>query len=244
MKIYAISDLHLSFAADPTIHAWQEAQYKPMSEIDAKWIDHTQKIYDNWLSIVQPEDIVLIPGDISWAMRLEQTRWDMKYLELLPGHKIAVQGNHDYWWQSLSKARAAMPATMQLIQNDHVQWGKVAICGSRGWLCPNGVYFQHHDGKIYERELMRMENSLRSAIGAKEIIVMMHYMPTNEKHEYSGFIELFEKYKVSTVVYGHLHGKACHCRLPQNQWGIQFYLVSADYVQFKPRFIQSLEALA
>lgn len=238
MKIYAISDLHLSFSAPPDIRDWRTPLYKPMSEVDPAWQDHPRRIYENWCEIIRPEDIVLVPGDISWAMRLEETVYDMQYLENLPGNIILVQGNHDYWWQSLSRVRAALPPNTRVIQNDSVDLGEVQICGTRGWQCPNSAVFGEHDQKIYRRELIRLENSLQSAAAKnKKIIVMMHYMPTNEKHEYSGFVELMHKFSVSTVVYGHLHARACRYRLPDHCWGINFYLVSADYLNFRPRLV-------
>lgn len=239
MNIFAISDLHLSFAATPDPDKWDVSEYKPMSEVDEKWVGHARRIHQNWVATVEPGDIVLVAGDISWAMRLEQARSDIDFLGLLPGRILGVQGNHDYWWQSISRVRAMLPQNVELIQNDHVRLGELAVCGTRGWLCPSGSFFKEDDKKIYLRELIRMENSLRSAAGAAEIWVMMHYMPTNEKHEYSGFIELFQKYGVTKVVYGHLHANACRYRLPATLWGIEFYLTSADYVGFTPRLISS-----
>lgn len=237
MNIFAIGDLHLSFMQSVNVNNWEEnKQYKPMEEVDQSWRDHARRIYENWCRVVGEGDVVLVPGDISWAMRLEEARSDLDFLGLLPGRVICVQGNHDYWWQSISRARAAAPANVHLIQNDHVGLGDLNICGTRGWLCPNGVYFKEEDEKVYRRELIRMENSLQSA-GAGRKIVMMHYMPTNEKHEYSGFIELFEKYTVETVVYGHLHARACRYRLPDRTWGINFHLASADYLSFSPKLI-------
>jgi len=239
MKIYAISDLHLSFSARPVPGNWQASpQYKPMEEVDASWVDHARRIFENWTRIISPDDVVLVPGDISWAMRLEEARHDFQYLAQLPGQIVAVQGNHDYWWQSISRVRAAAPANMRFIQNDHVRLGKLAVCGTRGWLCPNSAYFKAEDEKIYRRELLRLTNSLQSVRGGEtEILVIMHYMPTNEKHEYSGFIEIFQEYGVKHVVYGHLHARACRYRLPDRAWGINFYLASADYLSFSPRLI-------
>lgn len=236
MKIYAISDLHLSFSKTPDPENWRpELQYKPMSEINGEWESHALRIYNNWRKIIGPDDVVLVPGDISWAMRLDQAYPDLNFLGLLPGLIICVQGNHDYWWQSISKARESLPPNMRLIRNDHLSLGGTVICGTRGWLCPGSYYFQPGDMKIYLRELGRLEKSLASAGASKEeIIVMMHYMPTNEKHEYSGFIELLQKYGVSKVVYGHLHARACRFRLPDHAWEISFYLVSADYLNFAP----------
>jgi hypothetical protein len=239
MRIYAIGDLHLSFRKTPVPGERETFQeYKPMGEVNKAWTDHALQLYQNWQKKVKSSDVVLIPGDISWAMRLPEAMTDLHFLDLLPGLKICVQGNHDYWWQSISKIRSVLPDSVRLIQNDHIRIGNLAVCGARGWLCPNGAYFQEHDLKIYRRELIRLENSLQDVKSpAKEIIVLMHYMPTNEKHDYSGFIELFQKYSVKKVVYGHIHAGACRYRLPDCLWSISFYLVSADYLNFAPKLI-------
>lgn len=240
MNIYAISDLHLSFDSKPDPPLWTAREYKPMSEIDRNWDGHARRIYENWLEIVRPDDLVLLPGDISWAMRLEEALTDIYYLGLLPGNIVAVQGNHDYWWQSISRVREKMPPNVRLIQNDCVFFDRLAVCGSRGWLSPGGAFFEEKDRKIYQRELIRLENSLKCASGkADRIIVIMHFMPANEKNEHSGFIDLFEKYGVDTVVYGHLHARACRYRLPEYAWGIRFYLTSADYLNFTPALVSS-----
>ncbi len=237
MSIFAIADLHLSFSGLLNVVNWEEnLEYKPMEDLDQTWHNHARRIYENWHRVVQERDIVLVSGDISWAMRLDDARPDLNYLGLLPGRLVCVQGNHDYWWQSISRAREAVPSNVQLIQNDHVKLDGVNICGTRGWLCPNSTYFKQEDEKIYRRELIRLENSLQSAQTGPRL-VMMHYMPTNEKHDYSGFIELFKKYEVETVVYGHIHSNACRYRLPNRAWGINFHLTSADYLNFTPRLI-------
>jgi predicted phosphohydrolase len=240
VKIYALGDLHLSFKKLPTPGFWEEAdEYKPMGEINPAWTNHTRLIYENWVKIVQPEDLVLVPGDISWAMRLEEAKSDLSFLGLLPGKIVGVQGNHDYWWQSISRVRTVLPPNIFLIQNDHVWIKGLALCGTRGWTCPGASHFQKKDGKIYHREVIRLENSLKSIkLPAKEIIVLMHYMPTNEKHEFNHFIEVLQKYAVTTVVYAHLHDQANRYRLPDKAWGINFYLASADYLGFKPYFIK------
>ncbi|MFZ5650783.1 MAG: metallophosphoesterase [Bacillota bacterium] len=238
MNIYAISDLHLSFCSDPDTVRWDVPEHKPMWEIDRGWEDHARRIYENWTGAISREDLVLLPGDISWAMRLEEAGPDIHYLSLLPGNIVAVQGNHDYWWQSVSRARKKMPPNVRLIQNDCVFFEGLAVCGTRGWLCPNGAFFGEKDMKIYQRELIRLEMSLKQAGGkAERIIAMMHYMPTNEKNEHSGFIDLFQRYGVDTVVYGHLHSRACRYRLPDKCWGINFHLVSADFLGFSPAHI-------
>jgi predicted phosphohydrolase len=243
LKFFAIGDVHLSFrrAVDPA--RWEDVETsKPMDLFGAEWCCHYRKLYENWLDTVAPDDVVLMPGDFSWAMKLEQARYDLAFLGLLPGTIIGVAGNHDYWWQSLSRVRAALPANMRVIQNDHLVFGQTAVCGSRGWNCPGGEFFQEADLKIYRRELIRMENSLKSA-GSTPAgkIVMIHYMPTNDRHEKNEFIELFQAYGVETVVYGHLHGPAVCRRLPRRAWGIDFHLVSADFVNFCPVLIKEIK---
>lgn len=239
MKIYAISDLHLSFSCTPDPANWTSCpEYKPMAEVDKSWTGHALRIYENWLRTVSNDDVVLVAGDISWAMRLEEAMPDLHFISLLPGLVVAVQGNHDYWWQSISRIRAVAPPNMRFIQNDHVRLNDLVICGTRGWLCPNGAYFKEEDMKIYNRELLRLRNSLNSVKGsAAEILVIMHYMPTNEKHDYSGFIEIFQEYGIRHVIYGHLHARACRYRLPDQAWGVNFHLTSADYLSFTPRLI-------
>lgn len=239
MRIFAISDLHLSFCDPVDPGNWENArEYKPMSEVNDKWVDHARRIYENWVDTVTDDDVVLVAGDISWAMKLEEAYPDLEFLGMLPGRIVAIQGNHDYWWQAISRVRKAAPPNMEFIQNDHSKVNGVAICGTRGWLCPGGAYFEEKDEKIYRRELMRLENSLQSMKKEKDqiddIIVMMHYMPTNEKHHYSGFIEILQNYGVKKVIYGHLHARACGYRLPDFAWGINFILTSADYLGFKP----------
>ena len=243
MKLFAIGDLHLSFNTPVNAENLDKITcYKPMDVCSPLWKDHYKKIYHNWNKLVEKEDVVLVPGDISWAMKIDEVIYDMQYLGMLNGLIVAIPGNHDYWWQSISKVRRVVPPNMKAIQNDHVIINDIAICGTRGWICPgSSTKFDSHDEKIYRREVMRLENSLSSVkTSVDDIIVMMHYMPTNEKHERSGFIEVLEKYNVKTVVYGHLHANAKEYRLPETKWGINFYLVSADFVNFTPVLIQNL----
>ncbi|WP_459908131.1 metallophosphoesterase [Desulfotomaculum defluvii] len=239
MKFFGISDLHLSFRNPVNPQHWDEAILnKPMDIFNHEWQRHYQKVYENWCMKIKPEDIVLMPGDISWATRLEEARNDVDYLGMLPGTIYAVPGNHDYWWQGISKTRKFVPDNVKLIQNDHMVVGETVLCGTRGWTCPNSHQFTEEDEKIYKRELIRLENSLRSIQGSpEEIIVMMHFMPTNETHERSGFIDILCEFKVNRVVYGHLHDRAKNYRLPDEAWGIKFHLVSADFLNFNPVLI-------
>lgn len=236
MKIFAIGDIHLSFKRPVDPGRWDDVvSSKPMDIFGEEWHEHYRKIYDNWLGVVKAGDLVLMPGDFSWAMKLDEARHDLAFLGLLPGTIIGVAGNHDYWWQSLSQVRAALPPNMRVLQNDHLVFGDIAICGSRGWNCPGEAQFKEEDLKIYRRELIRMENSLKGIkAGVRTIIVLTHFMPVTERHEKNEMIDLFLRYGVHTVVYGHLHAAAVRLRLPARAWGINFHLVSADYTNFTP----------
>lgn len=224
MAIYAIGDLHLSGHSD-----------KPMDIFGDHWIGHENKIKASWLKKVSENDAVLIPGDISWAMTLEKAMVDLEWIASLPGTKYLIRGNHDYWWKSITKLNLLFDS-MNFIQNNSFIYMEYVICGARGWICPNDYKFTDHDKKIYLREANRLEMSLKSAKrqGDKEIIAMMHYPPTNEKLEPSLFTEIFEKYNVGHVIYGHLHDETSHnCGLQGTYNGVNYRLTSCDYLNFE-----------
>ena len=225
MRIYAIGDLHLS-----------HANPKPMGVFGAAWNQHWEKICANWWRLITAEDVVLIPGDISWAMKLSDAVTDLNSIAELPGKKIIMRGNHDYWWNSLAKVSSVLPASMIALQNDCVDLGEVVVCGSRGWLCKGSSGFKEEDEKIYNRELVRLELSLSKAAG-KNIIAMTHYPPFNERQEESGFSLLYQKYSVSTAIYGHLHGRSCEYAFEGALNGTQYNLVSCDHLDFCPKLI-------
>lgn len=228
MSIFAIGDLHLSGAVN-----------KPMNVFGSHWDNHWEKIQKNWKDNVKEDDAVLIPGDISWAMTLEEAIVDLKEIHLLPGKKFFVKGNHDYWWKGITKLNQIFKDQF-FLQNNFYVYEDYILCGTRGWLCPNLIKFTDHDQKIYERELKRLTLSLEQVqnIKGKELIVMTHYHPTNDQLEPSGFTELYERYGVSKVIYGHLHGEHIFSMgLQGNHNGVNYYLVSADYMDFKLRFI-------
>jgi len=239
MKIFAIGDLHLSFKNPVTSDRWDDVEeYKPMSIFGDKWLEHYRKIYSNWRSTVGKEDIVLIPGDISWATTLEELKPDIDFINKLPGKKVLIRGNHDYWWQSINKLRSVLPDNFYLIQNDSKRVGEIVIAGSRGWTPPNDYEYTDHDQKIFDRELIRLELSLKTIKTAKSIIVMLHYMPVNENHQYNQLIDLLKKHSVDICLYGHLHGQRAHQnKLEGSKWGIEFHLVSSDFIDFKPDLI-------
>ena len=223
MKVYAISDLHLSIN-NP----------KPMDIFGPVWENYLDKIISDWKNKVKDEDIVLLAGDFSWAMKLEETIQDFRLLENLPGKKIIIRGNHDYWWKSISAVRNILPKNFYAIQNDAIKFDNVIICGTRGWIVPekNGVISEENK-KIYDREVIRLELSLQSALKLKEdgdiLICMLHYPPTNYSKEDNQLTKLIEQYNVNYVVFGHIHGlKNVDKMFIKNN--IPYYLSSCDMV--------------
>ena len=224
MALYAIGDLHLSLSVD-----------KPMDIFGEAWVHHEEKIKEDWIAKVSDQDTVLIPGDISWATTFEDACVDLTWIDELPGMKVLLRGNHDYWWTSLKRMSETFPQ-MKFIQNNYYEYGPYVICGTRGWVCPNKQNFDAHDEKIYKRELLRLKLSLDSAKKAtdKPIIVMTHYPPTNDAYEPSGFTEIYEAYGVEKVIYGHLHTEVSFkCGLQGEVNGVTYQLVSSDYVKFQ-----------
>ena len=232
LKIFSISDLHLSIN-NP----------KPMDIFGPAWDNYVDLIFDDWTKKVSNQDVVLIPGDISWAMKLEDAKVDLDLISALPGNKIIIRGNHDYWWKSISAVRSLLPNNFFALQNDHICLGNYIFCGTRGWQVPETTHKTPEDEKIYKRELIRLELSLSSAKTAQEnmkkegidakIVCMIHYPPFNSKKEESDFTKLFEKYEVSTVVYGHLHGTKSRTNHLTQINGICYYLTSCDLVENK-----------
>lgn len=224
MALYAISDLHLSLSAE-----------KPMDIFGENWYKHHEKIKANWLESITEEDTVLIGGDISWSMKIEDGKKELQWIHELPGKKIIIKGNHDYWWSSISKLNS-MFDDMNFIQNNHFNYEDIGICGTRGWICPGTDRFEEADLKIYNRELNRLRLSLDSArkAGYTKIIAMIHYPPTNEKFEDSGFTEIFKEYSIEKVIYGHLHGPFYYKVLNGVKGDTEYILTSCDYINFKP----------
>lgn len=234
LKIFSISDLHLSIN-NP----------KPMDIFGGPWDNYIDKIVENWHQTVSSDDIVLIAGDISWAMQLENAKADLDFIGNLPGKKIIIRGNHDYWWKSISAIRNICPASILPLQNDCVVINNIIFTGTRGWQVPERLNNQTADDKkILEREFLRLELSLKSAKDLMEklnktepkdykIISLIHYPPFNSRHERNKFIELFEEYGVSAVVYGHIHGKTSRSTPVLNINGIKYYITSCDQIDNK-----------
>ncbi|WP_446898339.1 metallophosphoesterase [Clostridium sp. LBM24168] len=224
MALFAISDLHLDKSGN-----------KPMDVFGNNWFEHDRRIRENWLDKVFEDDTVLISGDISWAMDMENVLVDLEWIHELPGKKVFVKGNHDYWWTGIKKLNN-LYEDMKFIQNNFYIYNDYAICGTRGWNCPGNENFTSHDQKIYNREVLRLKNSLESASreNYKKFIVMMHYPPIDEKFMNSEFTNLFKEYGVEKVIYGHLHGESFSRVISGEINGIEYILTSADYINFNP----------
>lgn len=224
MALYTIGDTHLSLAKD-----------KPMDIFGDRWANHTEKLKTGFSSLTD-EDICVICGDISWGMGLDETREDFLFIHSLPGKKIVLKGNHDYWWSTASKAKKFFAEngidSIDILHNNCFVYGDYAICGTRGWFYEEekGV---EHDKKIMLRELMRLETSLKAA-GDRKKLVFLHYPPVYMKYECREILELFGKYDVKLCCYGHIHGKGCAHAFNGWRGATEFRLVSADHVDFTP----------
>ncbi|MFR3072177.1 MAG: metallophosphoesterase [Paeniclostridium sp.] len=223
MSLYAIGDLHFSTAVN-----------KPMNIFGDNWDNHEEKIIDSWKSKVKDDDIVLVVGDTSWGINMNEAEQDLDIIHKLPGKKIFVKGNHDYWWTTVTKLNK-LYENMSFLQNNFYSYKDYAICGTRGWICPNDFKFTQEDEKIYKREAHRLKLSLDAAkkAGFKKIIVITHYPPTNDKLESSLFTDIYEQYCVEKVIYGHLHGKeSFKMGLEGIRNEVEYKLVSCDYTNF------------
>lgn len=225
MSIYAIADLHLAFGIN-----------KPMDIFGKNWEGHVEKIRLDWKEKVKPDDIVLLPGDFSWAMYLENTYLDFEYLNQLPGKKILLKGNHDYWWTTLTSMRKYLKENkfnnIDFLYNNSYEYGDYIICGTRGWSNLENA----ENKKMLKREKNRLILSLQDGIkrfGDKKIIVCMHYPPFNELQEEYNFINVMKQYNVEKCIYGHLHGKSHKEAKEGIIEKIDFKLVSSDYTNFK-----------
>lgn len=229
MSIYVIADLHLSFGTN-----------KPMDIFGENWENHDKKIAENWIKKVEKNDLVILPGDFSWAMRLEDTIQDFQYLNNLPGNKLLLKGNHDYWWNTLTKMRNYLKENkfknIDFIQNNYYEFENIIITGTHGWIINN----KEEDMKILRREKLRLEMELEAITkqygNKKEIIVFMHYPPyekQNGKIEVP-FKEVFEKYNIKQCYYGHIHGEQSYKNIQDFEYNnVEYKLVSADYLNFE-----------
>ena len=230
MSIYVIGDLHLSFNTP-----------KPMDIFGKNWAGHEEKIKKDWLQKVKDEDLVVLPGDFSWETYLENTKKDFEYLNNLPGKKILLKGNHDYWWTTITSMRKFLKENnfenIDFLYNNSYEFENKILCGTRGW----SITDEETNEKLINRELIRLELSLQDGVNKygtdKEIIVFMHYPPITKAKIITGqeakFVELMRKYKVKRCFYGHLHGTSIADAVEGNIEGIELKLVSADGLDFE-----------
>ena len=224
MALYAIGDLHLSLGAE-----------KPMDVFGGKWLGYMDKLREG-VSVIGPEDTTVLLGDLSWALNLEGAVKDFAWINQIPGRKIILKGNHDYWWSTAAKFYKFCQENgfedQWILNNNHYEYDGWASCGTRGW------FFEEdrggtHDEKVFRRELIRLETSLKSA-GDKNKMVFLHYPPRYRGYECREIIELLERYEVRRCFYGHLHSES-HKLAVEGLWGgVEYRLVSADYIGFKP----------
>lgn len=233
MALYAIGDLHFS-GSPPS---------KPMDKFGDNWANHREIIADNWRKEVQPEDTVILCGDTSWSLELpDAVEKDFSFISTLPGQKILLKGNHDYWWTSVSKMTTAVENKFLFLHNNFIAVGAWAICGTRGWNLPSLETFTEHDKAMYAREGLRLEHSLSQAAqaGFTKILVALHYPPLYKAEEDSIFTDLCQKYQVEKCLYGHVHGKAAQAlnMFQGNKNGTDYRLVAADFLDFKLKKIE------
>lgn len=230
MALYTIADLHLPLGID-----------KPMDIFGKAWSGYVERLEYNWQRKIQPDDTVVLPGDFSWATYLEQSERDFEFLNRLNGKKLLLKGNHDYWWTTLNKLDCFIKTkdftNIHFLQNNSFEYDNISICGTRGWLNPSIESFSNEDKKIYEREVMRLELSLKAAKN-EEIYVFTHYPPLSPQFDENDFVRMMKKYNVTKCFYGHLHS-ASHKNAVNGVFdGIEYRLISADYLQFDPYCIK------
>lgn len=246
MRIWAIGDLHLSFGV----------ANKSMDIFGPNWQSHAEKIAANWKSTIQPEDLVLVPGDLSWAMKIDDVVPDLKWVDALPGTKVMIKGNHDYWWGSLNKIAAVLPPSIHLIQNNVFNWKDVTIGGARLWDTPEysfGHFVEYRENpkakekdpeelvqeefaqKLFDKELERLKMSLgKLDPNAKIRIAMTHYPPISADLQPSRAAQILEQHQIQICVFGHLHNLKTDQPLFGEARGVRYVLAACDYIRFQP----------
>lgn len=224
MALYAIGDLHLCLGAP-----------KPMDIFGGAWVGYMEKLKEG-MSCIGPEDTTVLCGDLSWSLDLANSKADFAWINEIPGRKIILKGNHDYWWSTVAKFNKFCAEykfeNMHILNNNCFEYDNWAICGTRGWFFEEERSGQH-DEKVFKRELIRLETSLKAA-GERNKMVFLHYPPRYKGYECKEILELLEKYEVRRCFYGHLHGGS-HNLAMEGLWnGVEFRLVAADYIKFKP----------
>ena len=227
--MFVLADLHLCFG-EPS---------KTMSVFNG-WADYQDRIKKHWLELIKNEDTVVLPGDISWGMSLAEAAPDFHFINDLPGEKIIIKGNHDYWWSTMKKMEGFLAAegcsTIKLLHNNHYRYGEYGICGTRGWVNMPG---ETQDEKVLKREVQRLETSIKSALAENlKPIVFLHYPPIFATNFNYDILEVLYRYNISDCYYGHIHGRSAHELCVKNTYdGINFHLIAGDYLQFIPEKI-------
>ena len=224
MALYAIGDLHLSLGGD-----------KPMDVFGEVWRDHPEKLRRGFEHLKE-DDLCVLCGDLSWGMSLEEAEADFRFIDELPGQKLILKGNHDYWWTTAAKTKRFFAekgfTTMDILLNNAFVYGDYAICGTRGWFYEEESG-QEHDQKIMRREIMRLETSLKAA-GEREKLVFLHYPPVYQNYRCKEILNLMQDYHVTRCCYGHIHGKGIATAYRGMLGCTDFRIVSADAVCFEP----------
>ena len=226
MALYTIADLHLPLGID-----------KPMDIFGKAWENYVERLADNWQSVVKKNDVVVLPGDFSWATYLEQSVKDFEYLHKLNGKKILLKGNHDYWWSTKKKMDDFLIAegcrSIEILHNNHFRYENYGICGTRGWVSIKG---ETTDEKVLKREVQRLETSIKSALAENlQPIVFMHYPPIFATNFNYDILDVLYRYNIKDCYYGHIHGRSAHELCIKNTYdGINFHLIAGDYLQFIP----------
>ena len=226
MALYAIGDTHLSLTSN-----------KPMDVFGGGWTGYVDKLRQGF-ACVGPGDTVVLCGDLSWGMSLNEAKEDFAFLDALPGKKLLMKGNHDYWWTTASKMHQFFQennfTTFEILHNNCALYGDVALCGTRGWFYEEDR--GEHSAKIFNRELIRLETSLKAG-GEREKFCFLHYPPLYQGYRCEEIIDLMKRYGVTRCYYGHLHGGSHRLAVSGNRDGVEYHLVAADYLGFKPELI-------
>lgn len=223
MALYVLGDPHLSFRSQ-----------KPMDIFGGAWNGYVDKLREG-LSILREEDTIVLAGDISWGMSLEESTEDFAFLDAFPGRKLIVKGNHDYWWTTANKTYRFWEEhgfkTLNLLHNNCYEYGAYALCGTRGWFLDEDK--NGHNQKVFNRELLRLETSLKAA-GEKPKLVFLHYPPLYQGYSCPEILNLLEQYQVRACYYGHLHGGSHRLALEGMHSSVDYHLVAGDYLGFHP----------
>jgi len=228
MRVFGISDLHLSASGE-----------KPMDVFGPEWADHQDRIGRNWREVVGPDDLVLLCGDLSWAMTLEGARPDLALIGSLPGRKYFIRGNHDYWYSGPSKVRAVLAPSLRTLRFDAAVVDGVGVCGVRGWLMPGHPDHEpERDGRLWEREVNRLALSLAALaeLSWDVAVAMFHFPPRDEAGD-TRFTEMIAEAGVGLCIYGHLHGGTADAAFEGESGGVQYRCVSADHINFTPALL-------